>query len=165
MGSNVLTEESLNSVILGGKDQASPTPTTPQDDKVEVPSVKTEPPLEHSDPPSSVVDSTLADILTESAVPVAELQSHRHNSAIPFTSTPATPTTAGRRGCNEQELPLLTTRKGLRLKARKRKFVMSPSKPQQGKPVKQFFQVQTENDETTKCVPLSRSVSTTPRRR
>ena len=170
---NVLKEKSLNSAILGGKDQTSPTPTIPQDDG-EIPPVKTEPSLEYSDPPSSVVDSTLADILTESTVlnkdncrrpvvnPFAKLQSNEHNTAVHFTSSPAAPTTAGRRGGNEQGLPLSTTRKGLSLKARKRKFVMSPSKPQQGKPVKQVSRVQTENDETTKCVPVSRSVSYTP---
>ena len=170
---NVLKEKSLNPAILGGKDQTSPTPTIPQDDK-EIPLVKADPSLECSDPPSSVVDSTLADILTESAVlnkdncrrpvvnPFAKLQSHGHNTAVHFTSSPAAPTTAGRRGGNEQGLPLSTTRKGLSLKARKRKFVMSPSKPQQGKPVKQISRVQTENDETTKCVPLSRSLSYTP---
>lgn len=170
---NVLKEKSLNYAILDGKDQTSPTPTIPQDDK-EISSVKTEPSLEYSDPPSSVVDSTLADILTESAVlnkdncrrpvvnPFAKLQGHGHNTAVHFTSSPAAPTTGGKRGGNEQGLPLSTTRKGLSLKARKRKFVMSPSKPQQGKPVKQVSRVQTENDETTKCVPLSQSVSYTP---
>ena len=167
---NILREQSLNSAIVSSKDQTSPTPRR----QGRNPLSEDRPPLEYSDPPSSVVDSTLTDILTDSAVlnkdnyrravvnPFAKLQSHGQNNAVHFTSTPAAPTTAGRRGGNEQGHPLLTTRKGLSLKARKRKFVMSPSKPQQGKPVKQVSQVQTENDETTKCAPLLKSASYTP---
>ena len=101
----------------------------------------------------------LADILNESTVPFAKEQSHGHNPTVLFTSTPAAPTTAGMKSGNEQGVTFSTTRKGL---ASKRKLVMSPSKPQQGKPVKQVSWVQTENDETTKCSPLSRSVSYTP---
>ena len=51
-------------------------------------------------------------------------------------------------GVNEQGLTPSTSRKGLSLKARKRKFVMSPSKPRQRNPVKQVFRKHRDEDGT-----------------
>ena len=49
-------------------------------------------------------------------------------------------------GTNEQGLTPSSRKKGLSLKFRKRKFVMSPSKPRQSKPAKQVFRRHTDRE-------------------